>query len=337
MKATELSEFLQFAIRNKFPILVKGKPGIGKSDLVDLVAMLTGAELLIGHPSVSDPTDFKGMPFVGVHGNSVLPQADFLPFGDLRKLITATKLTIYFIDDLGQASSAVQAAVMQLILARQINGQKISDYVTFIAATNRKEDKAAVGGLLEPVKSRFHSIVELDVDTEDWVKWALGHNMPTELIAFIRFRPELLDKFVATKDIVNTPTPRTIANIGKMQNAGIPAGLEFEAFKGAAGEAFAAEYTGFLQIFRELPSIEQIILSPDTAPVPEKAASLYALAGALAHRANVNTIQSIVTYIKRLPGEIGVAAMKDAMTRDKDITSTRGFIQWATDNAGVIL
>ena len=66
-----------------------------------------------------------------------------------------------FLDDLGQAPMSVQAAAMQLILARRINGFKISDKVIFMAATNRREDKAGVTGILEPVKSRFAWIVEL--------------------------------------------------------------------------------------------------------------------------------------------------------------------------------
>ncbi len=75
--------------------------------------------------------------------------------------MTATKLTACFIDDLGQATPAVQAAAMQLILARTLNGHRVSDHVVFIAATNRRTDRAGVSGILEPVKSRFATLVEL--------------------------------------------------------------------------------------------------------------------------------------------------------------------------------
>jgi len=54
----------------------------------------------------------KGLPFV-VNNN-----AEFLPFGNLRKLINADKLTVCFFDDLGQATPAVQSSAMQLILSR---------------------------------------------------------------------------------------------------------------------------------------------------------------------------------------------------------------------------
>jgi hypothetical protein len=328
MTPNQLSTYLQFAIKNRFAVLIKGAPGIGKSDIVTSAAQQAGAHLIISHPVVSDPTDYKGLPFAKDG------KANFLPFDELQMLIDASGPTVYFLDDLGQAPASVQAACMQLILARRINGHKVSDHVTFIAATNRKEDKAAVSGLLEPVKSRFASIVELEVSPDDWVKWALNNNMPIELIAFIRFRPELLEKFTPTKDIVNSPSPRTIASIGKQQAANLPKDIELEVFTGAAGEAFALEYTAFLELFRNMPNVDKIILNPTGAEVPTQPGILYGLSGALAHKMNDNNIDAIVTYLERLPGEMAVCCMKDAITRKPDLTNTRAFIKFTTGKVG---
>jgi hypothetical protein len=332
MKPSQLVKYLIFCVKNQFPCLVKGKPGGGKSEIIAEVAIEMGQDLIISHPVVSDPTDYKGLPFPTQDGT-----AQFLPFGDLQQLITATKPTIYFFDDLGQATPAVQAACMQLLLARQINGHKISDQVTFIAASNRREDKAGVKGLLEPVKSRFISIIELEVDSDDWIKWAILHNMPTELIAFIRFKPAILDDFMPTQDLVNSPSPRTVTNVGLQQLAGLDSTLEFEAFKGAAGEGFATEYCLFLKIFRELPSINQIILSPANAIVPTDPMAQYAISAALARKLTDTTIGSILTYLDRLPEEIAVACMKDGSTRNPAIHNTREFIEWATNKAELMM
>src|SRR5690606_38688920 len=175
-------------------------------------------------------------------------------------------------------------------------------FVTFISATNRKEDKAGVTGILEPVKSRF-TIVELEVSTEDWVKWALNNRMPIELIAFIKFRPALLSDFKPSKDMVNSPSPRTIANVGRQQAAGLPEALNFEVFTGAAGEAFATEYTAFLAMYKQLPNLDQIILNPTGAPVPEQPAALYAVSTALAAKMNDDNIDAIIQYLDRMPQE----------------------------------
>lgn len=331
MKATELQKLLSFSFQNHFPVLIKGKPGIGKSDIVAQAAIDAGAELIISHPVVSDPTDYKGLPFV-VNG-----QAEFLPFGELNRLINADKLTVFFLDDLGQASTSVQAACMQLLLARRINGHKVSDHVTFVAATNRREDKAGVGGLLEPVKSRFSTIVELNVDTNDWVKWALINNMPTELISFIQFRPALLDNFQPTKDIVNSPCPRTVAAVGKLINAGLPQDLYFEAFKGAAGESFATEFIAYLKVYMTLPSVNQIILDPVNTPVPAEISGKYAISGAIAEKLTPATINPLLTYLQRIGKELTVSSLKNAAIKNPVICSTREFITWASSNSDLFL
>lgn len=333
MNPAQLSSFLQFAITGKEPVLVKGKPGIGKTDIIKAACKAVGAHLIISHPVVSDPTDYKGLPFASKNGK----EAHFLPFGELNSLINATELTVFFLDDLGQATPAVQAAVMQLLLERRINGFKISDHVTFVAATNRKEDKAAVSGILEPVKSRFTSILELEISVNDWCKWALDNDQPIELIAFNRFRPELMDNFVPTKDIVNSPSPRTIAAIGRLQKKGLPDDLRFEGFKGAAGEGYAAEYIGFLEIYKNLPNIDKIFLAPDTVAVPTDPATLYATMAALASRTNETNATNSFAFIERMPAEIGVACVKDMIGRNEKLMTTKAFTKWATQAGNLIL
>ncbi|MDF2190498.1 ATP-binding protein [Paraflavitalea sp. CAU 1676] len=326
MTPSSLAEYLHFAFDHRFPVLIKGKPGIGKSDIVSQAANATGAELIISHPVVSDPTDYKGLPFPNKKGT-----ADFLPFGDLHKIIAAKEPTIFFLDDLGQASTSVQAACMQLLLARRINDHKVSDAVTFVSATNRREDKAGVGGLLEPIKSRFASIIELEVDAEDWINWALVNDMPIELIAFIKFRPNILTEFTATKEIVNSPSPRTITSVGRQQKAGLSYSLEFEVFKGAAGETFAIEYSNFLTLYRHLPSLDEIIMNPHKAPVPDDPGILYAIGNGLANKMSEQNIGSISIYLKRFPEENAFACMTAATIRDRSLRNTKAFIQWAAD------
>lgn len=333
MRAKQLKEAVKFAINNKYPLLIKGAPGIGKTDIVTQACQETNTELIISHPVVSDPTDFKGLPFP-VKGEH---KATFLPFGDLLRLIDAEKPTVFFLDDLGQASASVQAAAMQLLLARRINGHKVSDHVIFLAATNRRQDRAAVQGILEPVKSRFASILELEVNVDDWVDWAIEQDMPVELIAFIRFRPNLLHDFKPTGDIVNTPNPRTVAYVGKMLNAGLSDNVSYEVISGAAGEGFAAEFLGFLKIYRDLPDIEKLIADPDNTDVPTEPSMLFAICGALSAKANKKNFANIIRYTDRLPAEFQVLLVKDAIKTSKSLADTKVFSDWAVQHSDVIL
>src|SRR5262249_15910073 len=157
------------------------------------------------HPVVLDPTDAKGLPWPDKGGKT----ANFLPFGDLARALNATEPLVWMLDDLGQAMPATQASFMQLILPRTVNGHSLPDFGTFVAATNRRTDRAGVQGILEPVKSRF-TIVELNTDLDDWCAWACEEDlvtgesrMPPELISFLRFRKDLLHQFNPTQDLTN--------------------------------------------------------------------------------------------------------------------------------------
>jgi AAA domain (dynein-related subfamily) len=334
MTIKEMVVFLASAIKAKLPVLITGAPGIGKSDLVDQSAALAGADMILSHPAVSDPTDAKGLPWV-VDGS-----ATFLPFGELHRAINATRPTVWFLDDLGQATPAVQASFMQLLLARRVNGHAISDHVTFIAATNRRTDRAGVSGILEPVKSRFASIVELVPDVDSWCQWALDHDVPPELIAFLRFKPDLLCAFTASNDLVNSPVPRTWSHAAKILALGLPAGVQHAALAGAVGDAAATELLAFLRLYAQLPSIDAILLTPTTAPIPTAPASLYAVASALAYRANKGNFDRIAQYCQRLMtahGEFAALCVRDCVRRQPEVTQTTAYVRLAVGDFGQLI
>lgn len=333
MRPTELQSLLASTIPAGLPVLIKGAPGIGKSDIVTRAAEEAGADMVLMHPVVSDPTDFKGLPAIVKRGGK--EAAAFLPFGELDELIHAEKRTVAFLDDLGQAPAVVQAAAMQLILARRVNGHKVSDEVTFIAATNRREDRAGVTGILEPVKSRFATIVELSVSIEDWSAWALANSVAPEVVAFVRFRPNLmLEPGVATNDIVNRPSPRTVTNLAKLYGAGIKS---HEVLAGAAGEGFATEFIGFLKIWQSLPSIDAILIDPDKVGVPSEPAALYAVATALATKISKANAHRVLAYLNRMPEEFAVLGVRDALRKVPEAANTPAFIKWATANQALLV
>jgi len=333
MKPQKLMQTITFAIKNNLPMMITGAPGVGKSDIVSQACMASEAELIISHPVVSDPTDYKGLPFPDPNGK----EAHFLPFGELNKLINASKPTVFFLDDLGQAPASVQASCMQLILARRVNGFKISDQVTFIAATNRRGDKAGVQGILEPVKSRFAAILELTPDVDDWVDWAIKNDMPTTLISFIRYRPELLHKFTPTASIENSPSPRTIANVGKLMNLLGNANVVLEVYAGAAGKGFATELIAFIEIAKDLPDIQYILSSPSSFAIPANPAQQYALCGVISHYMKSETVKPLSIVIERLPKEFQVMAVLDASKRCPSYLKSNEYASWIVKNQNLIV
>jgi hypothetical protein len=328
MRPSQLTALLATSFKHRRKVLIKGPPGCGKSELVDQAAAESQVDLIISHPAVSDPTDYKGMPAILPNGT-----AEFLPFGDLNKLIQATKPTVCFFDDIGQAPNSVQAALMQLLQARRVNDHKISDHVLFCGATNDTKHMAGVSGMQEPVKSRWDTIVELESNVDDWCAWALDNDLPVELVAFIRFRPALLCDFKPTRELKNSPCPRTVTAVGNWLKIGVK---DFDVISGAAGEGFATELVAFLQMYAQLPNLDTILMNPDTAMVPEGAGAQYAVITGLARKSSASNAERVFRYIKRLPKEFEVCCVRDIWKVKPEVQQTRAFVDWATRNGDVL-
>lgn len=337
MKPSSATECLRIAIRNHHSVMLVAGPGVGKTAISRQAAEMEEAELLVSHPVVEDPTNYKGQPWV-IHEADGSYRATFLPYDELWALINAKKRTVFLLDDLGQAPPAVQAAAMQLILARRINGFKVSDEVVFFACTNRRQDMAGVTGILEPVKSRFNYILHIEPDGDDWRRWAIASNkIAFEVISFIGWKPALLYDFKPTKDMTNSPSPRTWEFVSQIIGAGYPKDCEFELIKGAVGEGAAIEFMAFLKIARSLPSPDLVILHPEQAEVPKDPSTIYALCGALSARAGEQNFGNIVKYANRLPNEFSVLLIVDATLKNHDLVKTKAYVEWSLKHSDVLI
>ncbi len=250
-------------------------------------------------------------------------------------MMNAKRKTVVFLDDLGQAPPVVQVAYMQMILTREIGGKKISKHVTFIAATNRREDKAGVTSIPEPVKSRFATIIQLDAHVADWAAWAEKAGMPAELIAYCQFRPHWFSApGEVTNDIVNRPSPRTIANLGRLYKLGIDS---LEVMEGSVGKGFAAEFFGFVKVWRQLPSIDGILTNPLKAIVPTEPSACFATVAALVAKVDGKNSSAIMQYLARMKEEFCVFGIIDAERRCKTFSNTRAAIEWKSAHANLFL
>lgn len=333
MNIEKAINILPSLIKNREPILLESSPGIGKTDLSKKLGEITNYEVVISHPVTAEPIDYKGMPGIDM-ANRV---ADFIPFGDLERMISATKPTLVVIDDLGNSTSAVQASLMQLVLAREINGKKISDKVSFIACTNRRKDATGVNGLIKALISRFTTIIELQPDVASWKKWAFNNGMPIELISFLNFRQNFISNFnPAEKDIKNFACPRSIAALGRLINYGV---TDLEVWTGCVGEAFAIEFAAFYKVYKSLSSLPaQIVTNPNGAAIPNELDIKYALMGCLSNMATDKNIDSITTYLQRpeIGKEFLAAWVQDVMIKHPKIGETNAMIHLLTKNEDLV-
>lgn len=188
--------------------------------------------------------------------------------------------------------------------------------------------------------------LDLEPDLDDWCRWAIKAQIRPEIIAFLRFKPELLYSGDVTSDANAWPTPRSwemasrvLTGVARRQKASLLNGTsEFEAQRldGAVGQAAASEFTAFLRLFRELPSIDEILLNPASNKVPTEPSAQIAIATALGRVLTDTSVGRGTTYLERLPTEMRVMAIPDATARDTAITHTPEFVRFGVEYREVL-
>jgi len=340
MRPSQIVIALGHLIDANQPVMLHGSPGIGKSDVVRQVAKQRGIDLIDLRLSQLDPVDLRGVPSVDAKKKQTTWNTpSFLPTDGKG---------ILFLDEINSAAQATQAAAYQLVLDRKLGDYVLPPGWAIVAAGNRSTDRAIVNQMSTALKNRFTHL-NYEVNNDDWCDWALRNNIAVEVLGFIRFRPMLLNEFEQRneskeekervqrlKDSQAFATPRSWEFLSKVVQQKPASDIEYELYSGIVGEGAAAEFMGYLKYYRDLPNLDALLMNPGTAKVPEEPATLYALATGLATKATQDNMERVVKYALRLPPEFQVLLMKDAVTRDNDLTQTKAFNEWAIKNADVM-
>lgn len=327
MRASAIKKSLAVAIRTQQPCFLWGAPGVGKSNVAAQVAVEHNLQLTDIRAVLLDPIDLRGLPHINGDNRAHWCIPEFLPRDGEG---------ILFLDELNAAPQLVQAACYQLVLDRKLGEYTLPDGWTVIAAGNRETDRAVTSRMPSALANRFVHL-NFEVDLNDWVQWALHTGIKTEIIAFLRFRPGLLHDFDPQRGEKAFPSPRSWEFVSRILSAAPDPEIEYEMISGTVGEGAAAEFLGFLKIFRSLPNPDAVLMAPDTAPVPEDPATLYAICGALARKSSDNTIDRLCIYANRLPAEFSVLMIRDCVQACPSVVNSRGFISWASDHADVLI
>jgi MoxR-like ATPase len=331
MKPSMLYEALHALIDGRVPVHIWGPCGVGKSQIVNQVADDRDSEFIDVRASQLDAVDFRGLPRIAGNTTEWVPPK-FLP--------TAGK-GILFLDELTSAPQIVQAACYQLVLDRRLGEYVLPEGWDVLAAGNPASERGVHYSMPRPLRNRFVHLY-LEPEITDWCRWAVKAPLRPEIIAFLRFRPELLHDADATLDQNAWRTPRTwemasdVLNGLEQRSSKASAELEAELLEGTIGPAGTAELIGFLRLFRQLPSIDEILLKPETAPLPDDPSAQIAIATALGRAMSDHSVAKGVKYLDRMPAEMRVLAMRDAAARDRAITHTQEFVRFGVEHAEVI-
>jgi hypothetical protein len=126
------------------------------------------------------------------------------------------------------------------------------------------------------------------------------------------------------------PTPRSWAKCSKYVSA--PKAHRLRLFAGHVGDAYAAEFDGFIDLYQSLGSLDDIVANPTTAKVPTEPSLRYAVSTGLARMTTKSNIDAVITYANRLNSESKLLVIHDATTRDASLKNTAAYGKWAVEH-----
>ncbi len=322
------------------PVMLWGPPGVGKSQMVAQVAENYGVPVIDIRLSQMEPSDLRGIPFrVGDCVEWAVPA--MLPDAERHG-----EKGILFLDEITSAPPSVSAAAYQLILDRRLGNYEVPGGWAIFAAGNRQGDRGVTYTMPAPLANRF-SHYEVEVNLDDWVAWAWDHRIDERVIAFLRFRPDLLFDFDPAHNPVAFPSPRSweFANSALHKFENHPE-LFLGALQACVGPAAGIELNAFIASLDQMPDLDAIIAG-ENIPAPKEIDLQYAVASALVGRAiqvkdsdrALPVMGNILRYAKNFRHkEMGVMMVSDMHRAvGEAIFSVPEFTDWANDVAELMI
>jgi len=336
MKASEVATSLKWLMLANQPAHIIGEPGVGKTSIVHQVSAEVGRDVIYSRLGEMESVDLRGLPIMDTKkGTTRWLRPDEFPGKDCKP-------TTWFFDEWSQGLPSVQSVAGRILNERRLGEYVLPDQVYVCAASNRAKDRASVNRMPAQVADRFFWL-SLEPDVGDWCKWAFAHGVATEVVAYIRWQEKALSEFDPTKDV--SPTCRSWENVSdalktiQKRKLTIPQAIEERVYAGKVGDGRACEFMGFLQVFRKLPDPAAMLMNPDKCELPsdKETATLAAVCLGLSRKANDTNFGRVVTIANRLPAEFGALMVIMATGRDKELCSTRAFIEYADQHQELLV
>jgi MoxR-like ATPase len=322
------------------PVMLWGPPGVGKSRIVAQIAQANDVPLVDIRLSQMEPTDLRGIPFR--NGARVEWSVPALLPEESRHGARG----ILFLDEITSAPPSVTAAAYQLILDRRLGEYHVPQGWAIFAAGNRYGDRGVTYIMPSPLANRF-THYEIEPHLDDWVAWAHVSGVDERVIAFLRFRPDLLFHFDPAQQPIAFPSPRSWEYAHRaLVKFGDARELLIDTLQACVGAAAGVELNAFLEHMREMPDIDAI-LEGRSLEVPELIDLQYGVAAALVRRAREardlphaehvygNVLRYATAFREREMGVMLVTDLQRAV--GKPLYALPEFSRWAASISDLVL
>jgi len=193
VNATELLAFIQHVLqtnlaleaqgKRKTPICIWGRHGIGKTEIVESLALRNGHQLVYIAPAqFEEMGDLVGMPAIEA-GRTVFRAPSWVP--------TMPGPGILLIDDVNRADERILRGIMQLLQNHELISWQLPPQWQIILTANPDGGDYSVTPMDDAMLTRMLHIT-LEFEAKAWVKWAEQNEVDPRGINFVLLYPEII-------------------------------------------------------------------------------------------------------------------------------------------------
>ena len=308
-------------IKVRKPILLRGRHGIGKSEVVYQIAGDLELPVVERRASQMTEGDLLGMPSpeqIEVNGERA---SVFRPFEWFLR--ACTEPVVLFLDEVDRATTEVRQGIFELTDSRKLAGWKLHEDTIVVAAVNGGEHSAQYQvNDMDPAELDRYTVFDVEPTVEDWLNWGKD-NVDTLVWDFInqnRAHLEHTDDFEPNKVYPSRRSWKRLSDCfseGKLFGEETDASVFFSLATSFVGFEGAVAFLDFFKTYERNITWEQIVNDGDvdkTAEfdINEHCAMVEKMdaSGLFADDLSDEQLDNLAAYFESLPSEVGMKLWK---------------------------
>jgi len=185
--AVDFNTFLNVVphiLRSRLPVLLRGRHGVGKSQVVYMIASDMDMPVVERRASQMTEGDLLGLPDTA---DTTINGRKATTWNAPDWLVTACEQpVVLFLDEVDRATLEVRQGLFELTDSRKLNGWYLHDDTLIVAAVNGGEHGAQYQvGEMDPAELDRWTVFDVEPTDEDWLTWAKDGVVDTIVWDFI--------------------------------------------------------------------------------------------------------------------------------------------------------
>jgi hypothetical protein len=311
----------------KFPVLLRGRHGIGKSCVVYQLAEKLGLPVVERRASQMTEGDLVGLPVIDeVKGTTTFNPPDWFK-------AACDNAVVLFLDEVDRATPEVRQGIFELTDSRKLNGHCLDKGTLIFAAVNGGEHGAEYQvGEMDPAELDRWTVYDIEPTVEDWLDWGNGKVLPLvwDFINNNRGHLEHKETFEPNKKYPSRRSwdrlSQTVEKAGLWEAEEVDFSMLFNVTAGFVGFEAAVTFVDFAKNYDRQVTVDDLLAGKiektEKFAMNEHCALIEKLAasGRINEKLTGDELAAIGKYFIAIPGEAAMKLWNTVAECDKEAT-----------------